>query len=64
MIHHLRYPRNSKLCQLWVTSIVLCDKRPRVDFGHVWLATELASRCNVSRRAISRHGSQRAVQIQ
>jgi hypothetical protein len=33
---------------MWVASVALCDRRPRVDFRYASLATGLASRCNMS----------------
>jgi len=37
--------------QLWVTSVVLCNRRLPVNFRYALLATEIARRCNMSRRA-------------
>ena len=38
----------------WVTSVVLCKRRLRIDFRYTPLATKLARHCNMPRRIISR----------
>jgi hypothetical protein len=39
----------------WVKSVVLCNRRLPVNFRYALLATEIARRCNMSRRANRRH---------
>src|ERR1700741_5101186 len=43
------------LCLQWVTSVVFRDRRLPVNVRYAPLATEIARRCKMSRRAIRRH---------
>jgi hypothetical protein len=55
-LHHIRvHPKQVADVRVGVKNVVLCNRRLPVNFRYALLATEIARRCNMSRRASSRH---------